>query len=153
VVEGRPQALALLDRWLILHPEANRAAQDIRPCDANSLKELFTYFTKVVVKRPDASAPRALAPVEALDVMFRAMKGRRVYQPMGFKAAVEPGADENAEVGTSGDTQATKRIGEALAWDWIQSATDWVDLDTGELLTGYEPTEALRRLVPAQDAR
>jgi hypothetical protein len=146
VTEGKDAAHALVRRWLESHPEASPAAQDIRPCDDDGLKELFKYFTKIVVKRPDGSGSRMLAPVEALDKVFLAMRGRRVYQPIGFKIAADPATDENAEIGPDGDTVAVKRFGERVEWEWIQQLHDWIDLSSGEVLTGYEPTEQFRSL-------
>ncbi len=142
-VEGYASAEALVRRWLELHPDASPAAQDIRPCDASSLKELFKYFTKLIAKRPDRNAPRAVAPAAALDVIFSAMKGRRVFQPMGFKVTVPPTQDENSAVGTDGDTLAPTRCGESITWEWMQNLHDWIDLETGDVLSGYEPTRRL----------
>ncbi|MGH7483968.1 MAG: protein rep [bacterium] len=146
-VEGREAAEAILRRWLELHPDASPVAQDIRRCDANSLKELFKYFTKLLAKRPSPGSPRAIAPPAALDAIFSAMVGRRVYQPMGFKVAATPTQDENAEVGKAGDTTAPTRRGERVLWGWMQELHDWVDLVTGDVLSGYEPTEAYTQLV------
>lgn len=147
VVEGQAAAHALVKRWLARHPEANAVAQDVRPCDDGALIELFKYFTKIVVKRPGGTGSRTLAPVEALDVIFLAMRGRRVYQPIGFKVAADPATDENAEIGADGDTDAVKRIGERVQWEWIQQLHDWIDLSSGEPLTGYQPTQEFRALV------
>lgn len=148
-VNGRNAAGVLVARWLDAHPTASPDAQDIRPCDEDSLMELFKYFTKLVVKARGASGGRAVAPVEALDVIFQAMRGRRVYQPIGFKVEIDPPDDEEADIGTSGDTEAAKRIGERVRWLWVQQVHDWVDRSTGEPLTGFEPSQALRRIVGA----
>jgi hypothetical protein len=145
-VEGTPQANGMRGRWLGLHPEASPQAQDVRPCDISALKELFKYFTKIIAKRPGMSS-RAVAPAVALDVIFSAMKGRRVYQPMGFKIMTAAVADENAKVGISDATAAYKRLGDFIQWEWAQELHDWVDFSTGEVLTGYEPTEAFRELI------
>jgi hypothetical protein len=78
-------ARALVKRWLEYFPEVTDArAQNIRPVDGDdsSLRELFKYFTKLV-------ANRKLMPAKALDVIFRAMRGRRVYQPVGFTVATD----------------------------------------------------------------
>ena len=147
VVEGATAATTLLRRWLALHPDATAMAQDIRPCDAGSLMEVFKYFTKLVVKCTDDARSRVVAPVAALDVIFQAMHGRRVFQTLGFTVAAAPENDENADIGTSGDTAAVKRIGDRLHWEWIQQSHDWVDLASGEVLTGYHPNEQLRQLV------
>jgi hypothetical protein len=92
-------------------------------------------------------------PPGTLDSIFRAMKGRRVFQPMGFKVCVTPAADDNGEVGLVGDTHSPKRPGERVIWDWMQSLHDWIDLSSGDVLTGHEPTDALARVRDAALAR
>jgi hypothetical protein len=145
-VEGTLQANAMRRRWLDLHPEASPKAQDVRPCDLAALKELFKYFTKIIAKRPGTFS-RAVAPAVALDVIFSAFKGRRVYQPMGFKCITQVKQDEDGEVGTSEATPAHKRLGEFIQWEWAQELHDWIDFSTGEVLTGYEPTEQFKELI------
>ena len=147
VVEGIGAADALVARWLAVHPEASAAAQDVRPCDDASMMELFKYFTKIIVKRPDDSGSRMIAPFEALDMIFLAMRGHRVYQPVGFKVAVDFVTDENGKVGVAGDTAAVKRLGEQVQWQWLQQVHDWVDLSSGDTLTGYEPTDRFRSIL------
>ncbi len=146
-VEGAAAAEAIVGRWLALHPEASPSAQDARPCDATALRELFKYFTKLIAKTTSSGAGRMVAPAEALDVIFTAMVGRRVFQPMGFKVATPPAHDEDAEVGAMGDTTVAKRLGEAVNWEWMQSLHDWIELETGEILSGYTPTETYVALV------
>lgn len=70
---------------------------------------------------------------------------------MGFRVVTSQ-QDENAEVGTHGDTNAITRLGEFIQWEWLQELHDWIDLSTGEILTGYEPTESFRELVRAVTA-
>lgn len=139
IVESPEVAKRLERRWLRRYPMATPAAQHIRPCDTGMLKELFKYFTKLTVERSAPGPQRPLAPARALDVIFRAMVGRRVYQPMGFKAAVPPGRDEDAEIGDTCSTSSPKRLGEGVDWDWFQQAHDWIDTATGEALSGYVP--------------
>jgi len=147
VVEGRAQADALVRRWLAAHHDTATAdAQDVRACDNGSLHELFKYFTKVLAKARDGRA-RPVPPA-ALDLIFRAMKGRRVYQPMGFTAATEA-RDEDAPIDPAEATEATTRQSERVLWEWLQDCHDWVDLSTGEVLTGYQPTFGFRALVEA----
>jgi len=146
-VEGRLTAEAIRGRWLKMYPQASPAAQDVRPCDIGSLRELFKYFTKLLAPRPNDSTSRGVAPSIALDVIFSAMKGRRVYQPMGFRVAAAPSVDENAVIGNSGNTASPKRLGENVMWEWLQDLHDWIDLSSGDVLTGYEPTQGFRDLV------
>ena len=133
IVEGRAQAEALVGRWLELFPTARRAAQDIRPCRPGEAKELFKYFTKLATKASDGTS--LPIPVEALDVIFAAMRGRRVYQSVGFTLPKSPAQDEEAPLGRTGRTAAPSRIGESITWDWSQESADWLDGRTGEFLT------------------
>ncbi len=133
IVEGRAQAEALVGRWLELFPEARRAAQDIRPCGPGEAKELFKYFTKLATKAADGTS--LPIPVEALDIIFSAMRGRRVYQSVGFTLLASPEQDEEAPLGLTGRTAAPSRIGESIEWNWSQLLADWFDPTTGELLT------------------
>jgi len=48
---------------------------------------------------------------------------------------------------TTGGIPALTRLGESILWDWVQDATDWVDFTTGDVLSGYMPTDDERRLI------
>jgi hypothetical protein len=63
--------------------------------------------------------------------------------------AASPDDDDSALVPLEG-TDATVRHTERVNWEWSQSATDWVDLETGLCLTGYEPERTFRQLVESQ---
>jgi hypothetical protein len=135
VVDSRRAADLLVSRWLKQFPDASPLAQHIRPCDEGSLREVFKYFTKLVT-RLDGRAIAASAP--ALDVIFTAMRGKRVYQPLGFRVASE--VDEEAEIGTDGDTAVVSVFGRDAVWQWDQHHADWVEHSTGEVLSHYEPS-------------
>lgn len=142
IVDGRVQAEALVRRWLELFPRARRVAQDIRPCGDGDTKELFKYFTKLVTKASDGAATPM--PVVALDVIFTAMQGRRVYQPVGFSVTALPGQAEEAPIGLAGRTEAPSRIGDSIEWSWSQLLADWVDFRTGDFLTNRGECEPSR---------
>lgn len=141
VVAGADSARLLLLRWLERHPEtADIKGQDLKPCDNGTLREMFKYFTKLVAKT-------RMVSTNALDVIFQGMKGHRVYQPVGFAIAAEI-PDESAEhILAVEATDAPLRRNDRIFWEWCQSVTDWVDLETGVCLTGYEPEEKFRQLV------
>ncbi len=151
VVDGRRAARLLRQRWLDRYPQiTDGKAQDIRASDDAGLAELFKYFTKLLAKTRNSREGKLTAapvPSEALDIIFRSMRGRRVYQPVGFRVAVEPQDDEAAELILDAGTAAPVRPDERITWEWSQAATDWVDRVTGECLTGYEPAVNFRRLV------
>jgi hypothetical protein len=146
IVEGQRQAELLRDKWVDRYDgEADIAGQDVRPCDENTLMEVFKYFTKLTTKA--TTGERRITPPEALDVIFSAMRGRRVWQPVGFKLrANEDEQIESDELEVSG-TPAFKRSAEKVLWEWEQDLTDWVDLRTGECLSEYRPPDKLARFV------
>lgn len=127
----------LLNQWVMRSPTSNHNAQDIRKANQGSYKELFKYMTKVITgtsKTPQNGLKRYIH-TPSLDVIFNAMRRRRTLQSIGFKLSksIAPMAEvEHEQV-------------EAIL-QWQQSATDWVDVDTGELLTGYEPVDAMRKI-------
>jgi hypothetical protein len=140
-VEGRRAAELLVDRWLEYFPsETDRQGQDIRSADDDdSLLELFKYFTKLMTKQK-------MMPVKALDIIFRSIRGRRVYQPVGFVAPKDT-TDDEGDLPLDEGTDAPTRPDEVLRWVWSQSSSDWIDASTGECLSGYEPNDKFRELV------
>jgi hypothetical protein len=147
IVNGRMQAellrAAWLKRWGAL---ATVKAQDIRSCDERSLLELFKYFTKLTTKTHNGDG-RRLTPTHALDTIFQAMKGRRVWQPVGFRL---PEAIEEAIEGEALDVAADaacQRVEERVFWQWQQQVHDWVDRETGETLSNYQPGERFTAFV------
>ena len=146
IVEGQRQAELLRDKWVDRYGgEAELAAQDVRACDESSLMEVFKYFTKLTTKA--TTGERRITPPEALDVIFSAMRGRRVWQPVGFRlSAQEDDQIEGEDLELKG-TPAFKRSADKVLWEWEQDLADWVDLATGEALSEYQPPEKLRRFV------
>lgn len=116
--------------WLARNPDAKRVAQDCRPVDDAVLKELFKYTTKIV----SHSKKKFIVYVKALDVIMRALKGRRCFQPFGDVRRVSEDVDDELEAVIEAEDY------EIIEWEW-HDAGDWVDTDTGELLTGHEPPE------------
>lgn len=152
VVRTPAMARLLLARWLEAYPEARAIAQDVRPIGDDGLRELFKYFTKLVTKtRHKANGAGRSAPVQpaALDIIFRSMKGLRVYQPVGFTIAKDT-ADADAEkLEPMEATPAIARVNERVVWEWSQAVADWIAADTGETLTGYQPGERFAQFVAA----
>jgi hypothetical protein len=145
LVDGGEAAHALRALWLDQHPTtATAAGQDVRPCQSEtSLLEVFKYFTKLTTKSRQG---RAFAPAGALDVVFRAMRRRRVWQPVGFKLPADVDAEIEGEELELAGSPAFVRAAEDVLWEWEQDVADWADHTTGELLSGYAPSEALHRL-------
>lgn len=141
LVAGKAQADALVRRWLDTHPDANPAAQKIIPCTGpNAMAELFKYLIKQTVK--DAEGKDTAPPARVLDTIYKAVRKLRTIQPMGFTVAVAADVvqDEDATIDLDASTPAPAARTELVEWEWITSLTDWIDLTTGEVLSGYEPT-------------
>ncbi|MBO0953342.1 protein rep, partial [Fibrella forsythiae] len=93
IVDGRENAEWLIDAWLTrLKGVADAQAQNYRRADENSLKEMFKYFTKLIVSTADHD--KQLYPADRMDVIFLAMKGRRTIQPFGGLHAVADDIDD-----------------------------------------------------------
>lgn len=133
VIEGLSNAQWLVEKWLKeMGDHADSKAQDIRIADEKSLKELFKYFTKLTVKDKGN-----LIDFRRMDVIFNALRGKRVYQPFG---TVRPVSEEIDKV----HSQTYDRLEECeRVWNW--HVNDWLN-EFGECLTGYEPTEKFKAL-------
>ena len=126
VIRGREYAEYVLNEWVKRNVYAKRPGQDIRPADGNTLVELFKYMTKVVTRVDGRSRQ---INHRALDVIFLALRRKRTIQPFGFKvSAIE---EEEAVV----DAEMFSRV-----YAWIHEMYDWVEVSTGDMLSGYVPS-------------
>jgi len=132
IVSGKANAEILLKEWLKRYPDANERGQNIREANDGSFLELFKYFSKIITNK--------VIYIKALDIIFNSMQGLRVYQPLGIKKVSE----EIEEIQTQiiEDLKSAEKI-----WTWIEGANDWIDKETGECLTNYEPDEFTKTLI------
>lgn len=161
IVSSREAGRQLYNAWLDTYNRsfhsavwghATPSAQDIRPATDGATMELFKYFTKVI---QGPGKDQRLVYADALDKIFNAVRGKRVFQPFGFKApALELTEAEQTAAAEEGQEHY------ALAeYTWNKEKSDWeidglaVDPATGEVidaaeqLTNYKPGDALRDLV------
>lgn len=135
IINKKENAETLRTEWLKKYPLGNIEANDIRQCDEGSLKEIFKYFTKLL-------NGKKFYP-KAQDIMFQAMKGKRIIQPFGAIKKVNEDVQElRAEVM---DELSSQEEG-IYKWQEGKTFADWIDQDSGEMLTGYEPSEELKTL-------
>jgi plasmid rolling circle replication initiator protein Rep len=148
IVENLEQANQLKLAWLDRNPDALEYLQDIR--EADKPIELFKYFAKltsksskdkIIIKGKKISREEYHYP-EALDKIFQAIAGMRIIQPMGGVKMVSDEIDEIEAV----EVENVEK--DFALWQWCRIGTtaekytyDWVNIFTGECLTGYEPTE------------
>ena len=121
----------IIKKWLKKFPDARAVAQDSRRANDHSCFELFKYFTKLTSN----SSKDRIVSAAALDNIFRALDGVRVFQPFGFIAHKEEPAPENVTLG-----QEEEEYVEAWEYKYLQELHDWFCLETGDALTGYEPS-------------
>jgi len=85
MIKGKKAAEQVLNYWLELGKkegwEMSRDAQDVRQASKGSEMELFKYFTKII----SSKAKDKSIYLDSLHVIFKAFRGRRVFQNFGFK--------------------------------------------------------------------
>jgi DNA-damage-inducible protein D len=135
IIEGEVAAKELVNEWLKRVPGTSNKAQDVRKADKGAETELFKYFSKIVTKTEKGFTTF----IQPLDVIFTAMRGLRVFQPIGLKKDVSEDIEGIIAEEISG-------IEEKFAnWKWFKH--DWVDKSTGEVLTGNIPSDSMNRLI------
>jgi len=141
IVCGEQNAHDLLNEWLRRFPDARSLAQDVRPADDKSVRELFKYFTKLIVK---VSGGESVVLPEPLDVMFRVLRGRRTFQSFGFTKPkqVEEADDKSMELAEQIEQETIEEV-----FGWVQEQHDWIGKHTGRKLSGYKPSPKWQRFV------
>jgi len=77
----------------------------------------------------------------ALDAVLQAMIGRRVFHNFGtFKKKLD-----ETELGTL-EQQEFEIEERPMIWNWVQKHHDWLDLESGEVLSGYNPSESFTQI-------
>ena len=147
IVQGEQNARDLLAGWLQRFPAAREIAQDVQSADDRSVREMFKYFTKLIVK---ASSGESLILPEQLDVMFRVLRGRRTFQNFGFTKPKETEeiSDEAMEMAEQIERETVVEV-----YRWQQELHDWIGKATGKKLTGYQPVAKWRRFVESLEKR
>ena len=136
ITETLEQAGYLLDYWFnhYSREEVDSQGQNIKKADDESMIELFKYFTKIVTKKK-------VIPPENLNEIFMAIRKMHTVRPFGFQVRL-PEDEEEIEF----DEESV----DALDYDvygWEQDLHDWVSKVTGEKLSGYDPSDKVKKWV------
>lgn len=149
LVKGKKVAELLKQEWLKCYLNAEDYLQDVRQADVGSLMEFFKYFTKVISTKSRKNNKDGMKPpveyrrkiyITALDVIFQAMYNRRTYQNYGFKA-------QNIDEMSEEIIELAENNNEINYFKWEKELHDWLNIASGEVLTGFEPSGALKRLL------
>lgn len=125
-------------RYKYVDPEA----QDIRPVKnlERDLIETIKYGSKIFTEHDVRKKVRSKIPhkiyINALDNIFAAMKGKRIFERFGFNLPKQPVTSTN-----------NKRVFDYEEWLFPADATDWVNPETGECLSGYLQSAELSHLL------
>jgi plasmid rolling circle replication initiator protein Rep len=133
MIEGKDHASMVVKEWLKEYPEAKREAQDLKPADNNSIMELMKYFTKVLPSKKSGVTGKLEINAKALDTMFQAMEGVRIFQPFSITKHV---SEEIEELEKAEYDIVEQKHG---LWIWEQDCADWIDIISYDSLAGYEP--------------
>lgn len=128
----------IVDEWLSRFTDAVRWAQDITKADTNSVKEMFKYTTKIAVGKKYeklSKSHKIEVYTHALDTIFRALRGRRVFQPFGNIRKVSEEVNEELTAQEYTDLPHYEFV------EWIWNDCDWYSPKLGDTLTGYIPPE------------
>jgi hypothetical protein len=135
MIDSLENAEFILEKWLKMNPDANRAAQNIREVDDATMIELFKYSTKVIT---DVNG-KGVVYVEAVDTIMRAIYGKRIIQPFGD--ITKQVSEEVEEI----QAQTYSGIPEYDMMEWVWEKEDYVN-NYGEMLTGHTPSPEIRAL-------
>lgn len=136
IIESCKSSFALWMEWKRTHPAASIKGQDIRHADTNSPAELFKYFTKMLTKDGQFLA-------EPMDIVFRCMKGKRVFQPFGGikKQSEDIETDNATEIDWKPPVETA-----IYSYQNAQQFSDWYNSD-GEALSDSELNEETMHLL------
>jgi len=126
---------AIINLWLKYNKDSSIVAQDCTPCTENSEKELFKYFTKILVK---TGGQYRFFP-EQYDTIFQSMYKKRTFRTYGIKKQVSEDIEDIQSVEIE-ELEQKFAIYSFEGWDWY-------DIESGEALTNYEPPDTLVKLV------
>lgn len=115
----------ILANWLKMHPTAKRCAQDIKPADKDSIKEIAKYFSKIFSKDKDGNIK--IMPPQALDTINLAFRRVRTFQSFGKIKMVKEDFNENE---LKDGIDCTLTDGE---YEYMQAVMSWVCTETGEV--------------------
>lgn len=130
IIEGKKESEELINLWLKQYPKAEVKAQHLEKVNESTINELCKYFTKVITKDNDYNP-------KALDIMFRASKGLRTFQPIGIKKKV---SEEVQELEVQ-EIDFKEDAIEIFVWEnWNKHRFGWLS-SHGEILAEYKPTK------------
>lgn len=140
LIEGKANADYIKKSWLEIFPDCAEEPQKLKKAKPDTVIELFKYFTKLTVKSyndRESNGKREIMDYVRMDIIFQAMRGKRIVQSFG---RVKPVSEEFTEEELDGDVEIQE------IFRYIKSEADWIGEITGIPLTGYKPSDVFKQL-------
>jgi hypothetical protein len=141
IVSNETTASRLVERWMGLDQNSGKVSllgQNIKPVHSyDAAKELFKYFTKLLTKDKETEKVK-IYPAQIMNTIFEAMRRRQVYTNYGL---VKP---QDTDYTTAPPENLDANFYHFFLWN--QNIADWVEDETGELLTGNKPSEKIKSI-------
>lgn len=145
LVRNKEMGEILLAEWLTRFPKrhANRLAQKLVKVDdrERALIEIVKYGSKIFTEPDLKKATRKTSRyiyVSALDNIFSAMQGRRIFDRFGFNLPEQRASEPK---------QNFRILIDYENWLYTPKLFDWVNIDSGETLSGYQLTNELKDIL------
>jgi len=148
VVANEAMADILVNEWLRRSKEGwtSYKSQDIKPVFNNlsAIIEVVKYGSKIFTE-PDLKKKSKLKGevkifAAALNNIFHAMKGLRIFERFGFDLSNQP----KQEISPACVVQDYRE------WVFNSEYSDWIDTENGHCLTNYQPPDELLNLLETQ---
>lgn len=154
ITENENIAFDILQRWLFWSKNfkfnVNHKGQDVRPLEGKKgYLELFKYFTKIVSKTNEIevielsnnnfkSKKKEAIVIPALDTIFNAMSGKRVYDSFGIDVKNTENDFDLFSV------EVENLMYQNVNWSWKND--NWYNDYTGTPLAGIIDTDKINKL-------
>ena len=141
IVKDKEMANILITEWLSRFPRhAVKKAQFARPVKdkTRDLIELVKYGSKIFTEPNLRNKSKRQHPsiyVSALDNIFEAMSNLRIFDRFGFNLNKQKHAP------------MSRLVSNYDRWRFSLGHGDWINLDTGEMLTGYSISQELKLIL------
>jgi len=144
IIDNKEVAQAVVKRWLKMSPNASYKAQNITPIDhRDHALELFKYFTKIATKtKRENGEELSIIHAPSLNVIFKAMRNKRVIQPLGGMKKINTDVEE-----IRSEVYQEIEKDENASWIYDTPLGDWINRATGETLTGYTPSNNYKQRI------
>jgi hypothetical protein len=145
IVENKQMADILIKEWLKIWTSrwANRASQNSQKVGdtEKALIEIVKYgskiFTEPDVNNKSKTQCKSNIHVSALDNIFKAMKGLRIFDRFGF----------NLPKGNDPETENARIVQKYGVWCFEPKYFDWINAENEESLSDYKPLSGLIQLL------